>query len=129
MTQEKLNLFYFSASGMTEPRTRASKIMRREFCNSNLSSVLPDNVPDYLLCHFVAPNRAGSANAPEHPANSDASRHQPFIDCPSDPVRYWNCPNVASLTNKIDNGPMIFAPLEMVNRRFRQLTAAESTTQ
>jgi hypothetical protein len=59
---------------MTQPRTRASKIIRRESCNSDLSGVLLDNVPDYLLSHFVAPNRAGSANAPEHRAYSDASR-------------------------------------------------------
>jgi hypothetical protein len=36
---------------------------------------------------------------------------------------------MTSFANKINDSPVVFAPLEMVDRQLRQLSAPESTTQ
>ena len=45
---------------------------------------------------------------------SFVSRRQPIINGSLNPVGYWNDPNMARLANKINDGRMVFAPLEVV---------------
>jgi hypothetical protein len=36
------------------------------------------------------------------------------VEFDSHPIRNWNCSNVASLADQINNGPMLFALLEVI---------------
>jgi hypothetical protein len=58
MTQQELNLFEFTAGGMTEPGARSSQIVRRELRHLNSFCISFDHVPNDLLCHSVAPYRS-----------------------------------------------------------------------
>jgi hypothetical protein len=47
--QQKLNLFQLAPSAVAEAGTRSSKVMRREFYDSNLACVLLDDMPHYFF--------------------------------------------------------------------------------
>src|SRR5580700_4304464 len=114
---------------MAQSRARATKVMRREFRNSNLSRIVLNDMPDDLLRHFVAPHRTVPTNAAKHSAIGDAGRPQPVVDGRLQPVRHGDRPDMATFADKIDDGPVVFAPLKMVHAKLRQFAAAESTTQ
>jgi hypothetical protein len=44
----------------------------------------------------------------------NGGRREPIVQFGSHPIGNRNRPNVACLTNQIDNGPMLFALLEMI---------------
>ena len=56
VAKKELNLFQLASSAVAETRTRPSKVMWREFCNSYLGGVLLDNMPYHFFGHFGAPN-------------------------------------------------------------------------
>ncbi len=88
--------------------------MRRELQQAELRGVLLDDMPDDLLRDAVAPCPSCSANAPEQPPTGNSSGHEPIIECLLDLVRIGNGPDVACLPNKVNDRPMVFATLEMV---------------
>jgi len=50
---------------VAEAGTRSSKVMRREFYDSNLACVLLDDMPHPFSVHFGAPNRFRPTDANE----------------------------------------------------------------
>ena|ERR1700683_4802208 len=65
MTQQKLNLFQFAASTVTETGARSSEIMWRKLSDSQSVRVLLHYVPDHLLRYFRSPDSAAPTDAPE----------------------------------------------------------------
>src|SRR5580765_396745 len=49
VAQQKLNLFQLAPGAVAEAGTRSSKVMRREFYDSNLACVLLDDMPHHLF--------------------------------------------------------------------------------
>ena len=63
VAQQKLNLFQLASGAVAEAGTRSSKVMGREFYDSNLACVLLDDMPHHLFGHFGAPNGSRPADA------------------------------------------------------------------
>ena len=63
VAKQKLNLFQLAPGAMAEAGTRSSKVMRREFYDSNLACVLLDDMPHHFFRHFGAPNHSGPTHA------------------------------------------------------------------
>ena len=112
---------------MTKASAGPSKVMWCEFRDSKLLRVLLNNVPDDFFCHMVAPDHTLPANAPKDFAIRDASCNQPVIYDLLNPIGHWDCSDVASFPDQINDCPMVFATLEMVEREFSQFTSSEST--
>ena len=72
---------------------------------------------------------ACAADAPKHATFVHVSRYKPGIDGALDPIRNRHRPNVPSLANQIDDGPVLFPPLKMANIQFCRLVPAQPATQ
>jgi hypothetical protein len=44
-------------------------------------------------------------------------------------THYGNCPDVATLSDKIDDGPAALAPLKVVKTKFGKFSSAETATE
>src|SRR6266513_6421540 len=102
---------------MAEPCTRPPQIMWCEFRHSNLRGVLLHDMPDHFFCYPLAPNGTCPANRPEQSAVRDTSLCWPSVDYSLHPFRNGNGPNVTPFADQINDGPVIFATLEMVEVR------------
>src|SRR6266436_2087167 len=102
---------------MAEAGARPPKIMWCEFRNSNLRGVLLDDMPDHFFCYSLTPDCARSANAPEKSAGRDTSFSWPIVDCSHHPIGNGDGSNVTPLSHEINDGPVLFATLEMVERK------------
>ena len=67
---------------------------------------------------FVAPGPSCPTDAAEEPTLRDSSSFQPFVNHFLNPGRHWHGPNVSSFSDQVDDGPMIFATLEMLDSQF-----------
>src|ERR1700735_4250478 len=114
---------------MTQASTRTSKVMRGKFGQPKHSRVMLDDVPDDFLGHFIAPNRTRSTNAPEQSAIGHARREQPKINRVLPPVRHWDRSHVATFSDQIDDGPVIFTPLDVFQAQFCQLSPTQPASQ
>ena len=72
-----------------------------------------NNVPDSLPRDAVTPSLARLADASKYPCGADARSVRPLINYLLYPDRNWDSPNVSTLPNKIHDGPMFIAPLEV----------------
>ena len=106
VTEEKLDLLQFPASGTTEPSATPPEIAWREFAHTNFRCELLDDVPDELLRHSFAPNFASATHAAEEATTGDSSSFHPLIEEAAHPVRDWNGPNVTSLPTQVHDCPM-----------------------
>ena len=102
--------------------------MRRKFGQPKDSRVLLDDVPDHFLGHSIAPNRTRSAYPPEESAVSHARRDQPKIDRMLNPVGHRNGSDVATLSNQIDDGPVLFSPLDVFQAQLCQFSSTQAAT-
>ena len=96
--------------------------MRRELQKAQLPCILPYNVPDHFLCHFLVPDDALPRDSAEEFALGHMSRGQPVVDHLFDPARNWNCTNMAALADEIDDGPMLLTTLEVIDGEQYQKT-------
>src|ERR1700745_654748 len=110
---------------MAEPGTRPPEIMRCEFRHSNLRGVLLHDMPDYLFCYSLAPSFACSTNTPEQSAVCDTSFCSPIVDRLFYPIRNGDGPNVTPRSEEINDGPVLFATLEMVEREVGQFSTTK----
>ncbi len=56
MSQQELNLFKLSTSGMAQPGVRASEVMRSQLLDAHPSCKLFDNAPHGFFCDTCAPD-------------------------------------------------------------------------
>jgi len=65
VTKEKLNLFEFPSSTMTEAGAGATKIVGRETFNADSLGILFHRIPDYVACHSCILPSPILRNSPE----------------------------------------------------------------
>src|SRR6266403_5582365 len=70
------------------------------------------NVPNRLHRHAISPCPSSFVDSAEQFSSINSSRGEPIVEFGSHPIRNWNCSNVASLADQINNGSMLFALLE-----------------
>jgi hypothetical protein len=71
---------------------------------------------------LVSPSKIAS-----HVPNSDPSHHDPFIGDLPDPVWNRDSSQMTRFPNQVDDRPVIFALLQMIQGQFGQLTTTQPT--
>src|SRR6266568_2812187 len=129
MTEQELYLFQLTPGSLAQFRACAAKVMRRQLCHANSFRILLYHMPDRLLCDAIAPNAAHFSYSAENPAPVDPSSMEPLVQFRNHPVGNGDRSNVSSLTQQIDNGPVILALLEMVESQTDCLMPPQSACQ
>jgi hypothetical protein len=81
--------------------------------------------PPSPSCHLPSPSNF--VDPAEKFPSINCGCSEPIVEFGSHPIRNWNRSNVASLADQINNGPMLFALLKMIQsqrRRFMPPQAA-----
>jgi hypothetical protein len=71
-------------------------------------------MPNRLHRHAISPCPSYFVDPAEQSSSINPSCGEPIVELCSHPIRNWNCSNVASLADQINNGPMLFALLEVI---------------
>src|SRR5437870_8231196 len=112
--QKKLDLLQFPSGSVAEPSTSPTQIVRCQLRHAYASGGFLHNVPNRLYRHPVSPRSSYFVDPAEQSSSINGGRREPIVQFGSHPIGNRNRPNVASLTNQINNGPMLFALLEMI---------------
>src|SRR5208282_508123 len=99
---------------MAEPSTGPSQIVRRQLRHSDASGGFLHNVPNGLYRHLISPCPAYFAYPAEQSSSINCGCNEPILQFGSHPIGNWNRSNVASFADQINNCPMLFALLEMI---------------
>ena len=86
-------------------------------------------MPDDLLRDLRTPNHASTADASKNPTMGNLRYPLPIIDDLFHPIRHRHCVDVPSLSDEINNGPMIFPPLNVVEVQIDELSSPKTTTE
>src|ERR1700678_2397001 len=129
VAQKELDLFQLTSSAVAETGARSSEIMWREFRDSQFLCVFLYDVPNHFLGYLRTPYCPFPADTSEQFALSDVSRIHPFVDGSLHPFRHRNRTDVSGLSNEVNNGPVIFAALNVVKRQIDQLSSTQSTAE
>ncbi len=129
MTQQKLNLLQFAASGTTEASATPPEVVRREFPHTNFRSELLDDVPDQLFRNSLAPDSARAANAAEKAATGDSTGLHPVFEETSHPVRNRDGPNVTTLPSQVHDCPLALTLLKVVHGQCGEFMSPKSASQ
>src|SRR3981189_263379 len=114
MPQEELDLLQLASRSMAEPSTGPSQIVWRQLRHADALGGFLHNVPNRLHRHAISPCPSNFVDSAEQFSSINSSRGEPIVEFGSHPIRNWNCSNVASLADQINNGPMLFALLEVI---------------
>jgi hypothetical protein len=98
-------------------RTRfgiASPIVRCQLRHSDASGGFLHNVPNGLYRHPISPGSSHFVDTAKQLASINCGCGELILQFGSHPIGNGNRPNVASLANQINNGPVLFALLEMI---------------
>ena len=96
---------------------------------SAFRALLTDNVPYCLFAQPGTPSFAVPVYATKQFATGEARCLSPFIEYTLHPTRHRNCPGVASLAPKIDDGPMLLALLKVPKLQVNGFMSAEPTSE
>ena len=129
VAEEKLDLLHFAASGTTESSATPPEIVRRKFAHANFCRELFDDVPDEPLRHLFTPNLAGATHAAEEATTGDSSGFHPVVQEIPHPIGDRDSPNVTSLPAQVDDCPMPFALLEVINCQTSEFMTPKSASQ
>jgi hypothetical protein len=100
VVQEELDLLEFAARQVSQPRACAAKVVRRQLVDAGAGRRHPDNIPQYLRRHSVAPDPPGLVDGAEYSSLRDGARCRPRIDRGLDPLRDGYCPDVTALPTR-----------------------------
>src|ERR1700687_1748639 len=114
---------------MTEPGTRSPQVVWREFGNSQPSRVFLHNVPDHFLRDCRSPDDTFSTNASENLAVRYVRHSSPVVDRLLHPSRHWNCANVPTFPDEVNNGPVVFSALNVVKAQVNEFSSTEPAPQ
>src|SRR5215469_10356876 len=92
----------------------ASQIVRRQLRHSDASGGFLHDVPNRLYRHPISPCPSYFVDPAKQPSSINCGCGEPIVQFCSDPIGNWNRSNVASLADQINNGPMLFTLLEMI---------------
>jgi hypothetical protein len=99
---------------MAEPSTGPSQIVRRQLRHADALGGLLHNVPNRLHRHAISPSPSNFVDPSEQLSSINSSCGEPIVQFGSHPIGNWNRSDVASLADQINNGPMLFALLEVI---------------
>src|SRR5215469_14911830 len=102
-----------------------------ELGNSQPSRILLYNMPDHFLCNPRSPDCTCAANTAEDLTLccSYPCHRQPFINRLLHPFRHRHCTDVPSFPDEVNNGPMVFPALKVVNGEINEFPSTKSTSQ
>ena len=83
--------------------------------DAHSSCKLFDNAPHDLFCDAITPHCTRFVNASEYPSGADLRDRRPNIDRRFDPIWNWNGSNMTTLSNQVNNCPVIFSLLKMIH--------------
>src|SRR5690348_7283683 len=129
MAEQELDLFQLSSRIVAESGTRSPEIVWREFRYAQPFCVFLHNVPDHFLCDLRSPNNTLAANASENLTVHDFRDSQPVVDRLLHPIGHRNRANMPSFPNEVNDGPMVFAALNMVKGQINEFSSTEPTAQ
>src|SRR6266852_7168382 len=99
---------------MTEPGTGPSQIVGRQLRHADALGGFLHDVPNRLYRHAISPCPFYFVDPAKHPSSLNCGCGEPILWFGSHPIGNRNRSNVASLAHQINNGPMLFALLEMI---------------
>src|ERR1700719_5205508 len=109
MPQEELDLLQLPSRSMAEPSTGPSQIVWRQLRHVDALGGFLHNVPNRLHRHAISPCPSNFVDPAEQLSSINCGCAEPIVQFGSHPIG-----NVASLTDQVNNGPMLFALLEMI---------------
>jgi hypothetical protein len=114
VTKEKLNLFKLPTGLVAEAGASTTKIVGCQMLNADLLGVSLHGIPDYVGCHsFVLPSPI-LRNPSEYLAFTHSCRADPSIYEFFTPRRYRYGSQSSTLPNHIDDDPMTFSQLQLI---------------
>src|SRR6266481_1246254 len=114
MPQEELDLLQLASRSMAKPSTGPPQIVWRQLRHADALGGFLHNVPNRLHRHAISPCPSNFVEPTEQFSSINSSCGEPIVEFGSHPIRNRNCSNVASLADQINNGPMLFALLEVI---------------
>jgi hypothetical protein len=114
MPQEELDLLQLASRSMAEPSTGPSQIVWGQLRHPDALGGFLYDVPNRLHRHAISPCPSNFTDPAEQSSSINSSCGEPIVEFGSHPIRNWNCSDVASLADQINNGPMLFALLEVI---------------
>src|SRR6516165_10598770 len=86
-------------------------------------------MPDHFLCNLLSPDNTCAANTAEDLTLCYLCHCQPVVNRSLHPFRHRNRSDVPSLTDKDNNGPMVFSALDMIKGQINEFFSTETTSQ
>src|SRR5215472_9349309 len=84
-------------------------------------------MPDHFLCNLRSPDCTCAANTAEDLTLCYPCHCQPVVNCSLHPFRLWHGTDVPSFPDEVNNGPMVFPALNMVQGQINQFFSTETT--
>jgi len=88
--------------------------VRRQLRHSDASGGFLYDVPNRFHRHAISPCPSNFVNPAEQLSSINCACGEPIIQFGSHPIRDWNRSDVASPADQINNGPILFALLEVI---------------
>src|ERR1700687_3979139 len=114
MPQEELDLLQLASRSMAKPSTGPPQIVWRQLRHADALGGFLHNVPNRLHRHAISPCPSDFVDPAEQFSAINCGCGEPIVQFGSHQIGNWNRPNVASLADQINNGPMLFALLEVI---------------
>ena len=84
-------------------------------------------MPDHFLRNRRSPDNTCATNAAENLPLCYFCHCQPVVNCSLHPFRHRNCTDVPSFPDEVNNGPMVFATLNVVKGQVDEFFLPETT--
>jgi hypothetical protein len=126
VTKEKLNLLEFTSSTVTEAGACATKIVGRETVNADSLGILFHRVPDYVARNSSILPSPTLRNSCEYFAFSHSWVAEPDIYQAFTPTRHRYGSQSATLPNHIDDDPMTFSQLQLIESQVHGFRAPQT---
>jgi hypothetical protein len=114
VAEEKLNLFQFASTAMTQARTSAAKIVGCQIAYAGLPGAPLHRIPDHVGCDASFLSLSPFQNPPEYFSLAHSRMAEPGIEKLLAPRRYRYRSQPFSFPNQIDNDPTTIPRLELV---------------
>jgi hypothetical protein len=114
VSQKELDLVQLASRTVAESSTGPSQIVRRQLRHANALGRFFHNVPNRLHRHAISPCPSDFVDPAEQLSSINGGGCEPIVQFGSHPIGNWNRSHVASLADQINNGPMFFALLELI---------------
>src|SRR5271157_3614874 len=126
MPQEELDLLQLASRSMAEPSTGTSQIVRRQLRHADALGRFLHNVPNRLYRHPISPCPSHFVDPAKQLSSINCGCGEPIVQFGSYPIWNRNRSNVASLADQINNGPMLFALLEVIQSQRHRFMPPQS---